>query len=269
MQLNTLDLINDAGSSVVASQDRIGANSHTLWAVDGATPASGGELNTSKDVYWLVDTVSRMIQSSQREEDLAVLLSRIAGVVADELDPRQVHRNNPPSCSVLIARVNGDRLSWVCLGDISLAVQDGHSHRLTVVENDVMQRREVEVIAARADLDDARFATFLTKRRESDMNTPHGYWVLAAKRDIARHARYGQISISPESTVVAATDGFARGVQLFHLFSWQDMLDKPDEVSLTDRCRDIRDIECRPDPRNRFPRIKISDDAAAVLVRVV
>lgn len=93
-------------------------------------------------------------------------------------------------------------------------------------------------------------------------NVPGGYWLAGAVPSAAEHALCGSVPISDGLCVAAMTDGAARLVDVFGALPWLDALQDLRKTGPDEWIRRVRDIEATDVTLTRWPRYKISDDAA-------
>ncbi|MCS7480542.1 hypothetical protein ACFFQW_21170 [Umezawaea endophytica] len=244
------------------NEDWLSAGSDLVVVLDGATVRTG--TGCRHGVVWYVRNLgARLVAGAV---DVAsplpeVLAEAIRGVAA--LHPEcDLDHPGTPSAAVGVVRVEGDRLAYAVLGDVSLVLEIGGV--TTVVSDDRVGRTAPEErLLADAHLigaDGKDEALVRMKHAElAARNRPGGYWIAAADADAARHAVVGW---APFSRSALLSDGAARAVDPFGVLGWEDVLDTaPDDL-----IRLVREVEAADPLGEAFRRNKASDDATVVRV---
>ncbi len=187
-----IDIATLAGND--CNEDRAGAAGALAWVIDGATDVVEAPLTqAATDASWFAETLDLALKelAPTPPADLAELPAVLAEHARVEFELATLRepagRHEHPSASGVIVRVEGDRLSFVSIGDCTLLVktQEGVA-RIGVDEQNAgdpwvadairafrSQRPDAPADAARADL--------WPKLRagRAAMNTPRGYGVFS------------------------------------------------------------------------------------------
>ncbi|MFJ1706741.1 protein phosphatase 2C domain-containing protein [Kitasatospora sp. NPDC088346] len=240
-----VQLAGEPGRPGRANEDFTAATPEALVLLDGLGPPDGRESGCSHGTAWYVRRLgvrllARLTGRADRSigeclADAVVETAALHGGRCDLAHPRT------PAATVVAARVVGEALEYLVLGDslLVLGLRDGPPR----------------VVGSRRPVPGARTAG-------------PGPRTVAASPRAAEYAETGRVRLAELSAVAALSDGAARFTDLFALGDWSDALrlmsaSGPD--ALIDRVRAAE----RTDPRcERWPRAQAHDDASAVHARV-
>lgn len=165
-----------------------------------------------------------------------------------------------PSAAVAVVRFGEQCADYLVLADVSILF-DRASGLTTVTDK--------RVTSTAADLEGQRdISSRVMERREQYRNQEGGYWVAAASPEAAGHAITGSVPLSELRHVALMTDGVTRLVAPFGQDDWRSLLDLSVNHGAKAVIERVRRTE-RDDPDgNRWPRFKISDDAAVAVIGI-
>lgn len=248
-----ISYVNDSGQRDHASEDLVGWSENSIWALDGA---SSSKMNAHLETLDLIQAVDTGIR-----EEVKGNVDPQSRMRAGLRSAARLQFMHQPSASGLVATVDGNRLRYAALGDVTLVVEN-EAH-LYVVNDPGAVDREKRYLGDPTGIDGV-----LAEVRKG-MNQPHGYWIIGNEPMAADHARLGTIDVDKSCLVLIATDGFARLVDLFGAVTWESMFagfrisdDIPGWISR------LRLLEAEEGSMRAYPRAKVHDDAAAALFRL-
>ena len=101
-------------------------------------------------------------------------------------------------------------------------------------------------------------------------NTIEGYWILGFDESAADNCITGTIDLYEENEyeILLTTDGFYALIDKYKYTTESDIYKLLKDNTLDDLYRKIREIECGDESGIKYPRLKKSDDASAVYLRV-
>jgi hypothetical protein len=266
-----------AGSGV--NEDIAGVHPPYFWVIDASTPLFKARVTSEpSDALWLAkridDYLHTRIVREQGSISLSPLIEGLAAAVGREL--RSIGAPRGPeglSAAIGIIRIDGKRLDYLILGDVTLAVANGRTVRLLRDERVTrFDRAAIDVLKAEleagAPYARARKRTFDRLREHRKyMNVESGYWILSNRVSAVRRAESGTLRISPGARALLTSDGFSRVVDLFHLYrGWRGLLAMLRQESLTSILSELRRAELADPESRRFPRLAPHDDATALFV---
>jgi len=281
MNLEIVDVVSSGAGAV--NEDRAGACGIIAWVIDGATDVIQSPLaGEISDAHWLAIEIERglRLDAAGAIEPLSDLPAHLASGLAQSFARAQrrapAGREEHPSASGIIVRLKGATLEYVSLGDCALIAEDATGLRTLGVEEDASGDRWVrDVIAAdrganpgvpQKNLRENLWPKLRAVR--AAMNTSGGYGVFSITPPPAHFVRSGAIALEPGASVLLASDGLTRLVDVFQRYDARKLFDRARShglASLVDELRHVEgaDLECIS-----FPRAKISDDATGMLLHV-
>jgi len=276
----SIDIASLAGSAV--NEDRAGAAGELAWVIDGATDVVEAPLTqASTDASWFAEMLDLALKELAHAPpaDLAQLPQMLAEQARNEFELAALRapagRHEHPSATGVIVRIEGDRLSFVSIGDCALLVATHKGvARIGVHEDDAgdpwvadairafrAQRPDAPAAAARADL--------WPKLRSGRavMNMPEGYGVFSITETPTHFIRSGAHTLMPGAHVLLASDGLMRLVDVFRRYTSQELLEAIITRGLADLVDEVRALEREDAECIAFPRAKRHDDASGLLIR--
>jgi hypothetical protein len=100
----------------------------------------------------------------------------------------------------------------------------------------------------------------------SKLNHPDGYWVVNPRRSWAGREMRFEATIAAGESIVLATDGFMRLVDVFAAYSEASLHARLAAGEGEDLIRELREREREDAWARRYPRVKIHDDATVQVV---
>ena len=281
-QINVIDEISLPGSPERMNEDALGATGTIAFVLDGVTGLADSPLLEGRsDAAWVSATARDLLlkYGPGHGGDLRGLIRVVAEVIAERFLRERLRapaeRYEMPWTTLSMIGITPDVLHIAYLGDSRVVVEtaDGEIHNFgtnptrTVFE----QRLSARVVAERKGLGiDAIRATVLPelRRARNTVNTVGGFWLLGADPDAAAHAGVTSLALSGPATVLLATDGFYALKDDYQMFDDRDLIASSQALGLVEMAAQVRRIEEGDPLGQRFPRMKKSDDATALLVRV-
>ena len=277
--------ISDSGSDAggTHSDDHWGAVSTAVWILDGATALSRERLFPAapSDAHWFVSVVDSELRNADWSTATRPLLQSVMERVhrrfhLEAVAPMEQVSLWPVASFALIRACEG-RVEFVNLGDCRIlwrppdgrAVQSFGSSRLTELDGNVV--REIERLHREGYTSNevVRQAVLPTiKANRKLKNTPEGYWVLDVTGEGVAHAQATMVGATDVETALLCTDGYYRLVDTYRKRTDQSLLSDSIAIGVSAMIRELREIERMDEDCLEFPRIKPSDDATGVLVRV-
>lgn len=281
--LNTLafqviDSVSDKAHKV--NEDVWDRTESALWILDGASSPEEPYFSEDSDARWLADMVSKRFKSALNGlTEQPRLKDATKSAISDIHYAMQKTVKNdylPPSAAVTMVEVYEGKLAYFSLGNVTL-VHKGKDTTF-VLEHEKNVRKDKAWLenlrskgidpGSKAANDELRNSIGYWRRQR--MNRPDGYWILSGSIEAVDHAKYGTLPASDGDTVLLASDGFARLITVYNAYkNWQEILDAIEAKSLRKLLEELRNYEENDKQQNVHPRITNSDDATAVLAKIV
>jgi hypothetical protein len=255
------------------------------WVLDGVTGINDRALLPGpSDAAWFV---------AQVQEALPVLLSQapdlpaadLVGALVDELERRQssawrdargADGRETPAASFALVRLIGADIEVLRLGDclVLLEASDG---AVTVMDHPVLAAIEAEtrnaLLTLRAEgITDPKqaFTAMMPRLRAERLrrNRPDGYGVLAAERSCLPMIHLDRRPAHTLRRVLLASDGYYRLVDHYGAASDAELVRRTADIGAEAMLHQLRAIEAADPLAMRYPRLKIADDATALLLAV-
>ncbi|WP_197683898.1 protein phosphatase 2C domain-containing protein [Allokutzneria albata] len=268
-----IDMAERAGvridGGVRANEDQIVVLPHAVVLLDGATTLQPRARSGGWYAECLGDYLRRGLNKDP-EADLAEVLETAIGTMAEDYDLKP---GSSPSSTVAIVRWTDDHVDALVLADspvVAFTIGDVHvvndtrlanlprptsSHREHLREGRGYGEEHLELLRSSA----AEVAAW--RNREG------GFWVAEADPAAARQAIRAGWPRDQVQSVVMASDGVSCGVDDYGLFAdWTALLDQASDEGLHAVLDAVRKAEASDPDGKRWPRPKLHDDQALVLI---
>jgi hypothetical protein len=255
------------------------------WVLDGVTGINDRPLLPGPtDAAWFV---------AQVQEALPALLSQapdrpaadLIGALVSELERRQssawldargADGRETPAASFALVRLIGSEIEVLRLGDC-LVLLESADGAVIVMDHPVLAAIEAEtrraLLALRAQgvTDPKQAFTAMMPRLRAERrrrNLPDGYGVLAAERSCVPMIHLDRMPARALRRILLVSDGYYRLVDHYAAASDAELVRRTAELGAEAMLRQLRAIEAADLMGTRFPRLKIADDATALLLGV-
>jgi hypothetical protein len=255
------------------------------WVLDGVTGINDrARLPGPTDAAWFV---------AQVQEALPALLSAgpdmpaadLVGELVNELERRQsaawldargADGCETPAASFALVRLIGSEIEVLRLGDclVLLEATDG---AVTVMDHPVLAAIEAEtrdaLLALRAQgITEPKqaFLAMMPRLRAERLrrNLPDGYGVLAAERGCMPMIHVDRMPARTLRRILLVSDGYYRLVDHYGAVTDAELVRRTEELGADAMLRQLRAIEAADPLATRHPRLKIADDATALLIGI-
>ncbi len=282
MPFELLDTLSLPGDPERPNEDALGFSRKAALVMDGATSLAEPLMPGKSDAAWLAAFGARRILAHVQDGKSARASLRAA--MEDAERSFVALRRRPPAetyeipfASMMLVIEQESDLSALWFGDCTALIRHGHGE-MEVVGNAFASRaaeaRGVALLAKARGLAPAagfRREEYLPSLRKARnrINSDGGAWLFGPDPRAAEHVGLRQLSAQPGATILLATDGFLALASDYGSYSAAELVGAACEKGLAALGAELRAIE-EGDPLGvRYPRFKTSDDATAVLFRVV
>jgi hypothetical protein len=246
-----------------AGADRIAVTATAIAVLDGATAFEPASISASR----YAGRLSQALCGALAAPPHTPLTDVLAGAISLTACSLGLSGPHGPSSTVAAARLSGDRIDLLTLGDSIIVydtpggpaiLTDDRLDQLGLPERASYRRR----LAAGAGYDDTHQALLrqLQQRQRQHRNQPGGYWIAAADPAAAHQARTTSIPAASTAWIALATDGAADIIQHLAADDWPAIAHQ-DAAGLAGLLQRCHDWEQNTDPHGRLlPRAKRHDD---------
>ena len=256
------------GTAHTPNEDAVRFSGNAAVVVDGVTAPAGMETGCKHGTPWYANQLASQLAatSSDGTQDLRQALSLAITNVADlHRESCDLHADGTPSATVAIVRQREQLAEYLVLSDATIVLEaHGAAH---VVTDDRLAallaepRHAVQSAPANSEIREQRLRELVSAQRKL-RNVPGGYWLAGAVPEAAEHALTGSVPVSQGLCAAVMTDGAARLVDMFGACSWSDALDGLRVAGPEAWIQRVRELEATDPDMVRWPRYKVSDDAA-------
>lgn len=263
-----------AGSPDRVNEDWVAATSDAVVVLDGVTAPRVATRGCHHPVAWFTQQLGgRLLVLLGEDLDMPDALAAAIDQVVD-LHRSSCNLASPgvPAAAVAMVRKRGSgMLDYLVLADTAIVLDTETEMR--VVSDTRVEHAAPEALAATREeaigtpehqAAVARMSVEQLKKR----NVPGGYWVAAAEREAAYNAFVGEVPADQVRRVAIFTDGASRVVDTFHEMDWAACLDYLEEHGPRGLIQHVRRVEETDPAGKRWPRFKVSDDAAVAIVQI-
>jgi hypothetical protein len=270
------------GSPERVNEDALGAGKSIAFVLDGVTGLADTPVMPGKsDAAWASHAARDLLVAHEATSDLRTLV----GDVARDLTVRfEAERLRPPAAryeipwtTLSMIRVADGRLDVAFVGDSRVLVETSddevHNFGINPSRSAFETKLAAKMIAARKEqtlgVESIRATVLPDLRRSRDtVNTPQGFWLLGPDAAVGAHVSVASLALTGPATILLATDGFYALVEDYKRYGDRELIATAQTLGLSILGRELRHIEDDDPEGEKYPRMKKSDDATALLVRV-
>lgn len=254
------------------------------WVLDGVTGINDRALLPGpSDAAWFVAQVQEILPgllAAQSNRPILNLLTDLVTALAERQDrawlsPKGADGHETPAASFALLRMQDEEIEIARLGDclMLLELQDGS---VQLLDDPVLSQIEADlkakILAMRAlgINDDAviRHEMMPTLRAiRQRRNVTGGYGVLAAETACLDLLQIDRYAVADLRRILMVSDGYYRLVDVYGAMSDRDLLQRTAEAGAENLLAELRAIEAADPAGALHPRLKMADDATAVLLQ--
>jgi hypothetical protein len=277
------DIISHAGNPV--NEDIATIHNNSAWVMDGATGLYNKNLvDKDSDAKWFVDEWNEYLFGNIENwnKSLKEIIKKGISIIKNKyynlVDENTIEPLAFPSSGIALVRWYDNKLEYLVLGDCTFMYKDKQG-LVKSFKDYKLEQLDGEVISHINKLINGENISLLEARQKSmDMliknrllkNTSEGYWILGFNESAADNCITGTIDLFEENEyeILLTTDGFYALIDKYKYTNESDIYKLLKDNTLNDLYQKIREIECSDESGIKYPRLKKSDDASAVYLRV-
>jgi serine/threonine protein phosphatase PrpC len=282
MKLELVDSLSLPGNAEKANDDSFAYREGAAIVLDGATGLGDSLMPGLSDAAWLSRFGANRIMSYLG--DGATPQEAVTAALFDaQTSFEQLRRREPadryeiPFASMMLAVADESAIDFLWYGDCAAIVQ--HADGRVAIVGEAIEKRANEARQAKKLAESkgvpvastssrAEFLPALRKGRNR-VNTPEGTYLFGPEVIAADHTDSQRLDIAPGAHVLLVSDGFLALVSDYGRYDLGGLVEAAKTTGLPTLMQELRDIEDKDPDGGQFPRFKKSDDATAVLVKVV
>jgi hypothetical protein len=263
------------------NEDGLGLHGYCAWVIDGATGLSTEQLTKGgSDAAWLAGVIGEILEELAGEDlPLADTLTLLESKTEDlfqaataHLPGRHVHHAPSACLGLLQARGAGAgrvKIEGCFLGDVvALVPTEQGIVRWTDERAKPFERMTLAALAAGGhepgEMPEAVRQQIVENRTK--LNQPDGYWVVSPCHPWAGHELRFEADVQAGETIVLATDGFMRLVDVFEAYTERSLHTALAEGRGDDLFEELRALEREDLRAGAYPRVKTHDDASVLVI---
>jgi hypothetical protein len=281
--LTILDRLSLPGRPDKPNEDAMGEGGAVAFVLDGATGLGDTPLmRADSDAAWVARTAAAALSSHAPgfAGDLDSLVYKATSEIERAFRSERLRETYEPYeipwATLAICGVTSGLLNLAFLGDSRLLVreEDGSIHHFGAPlkyrkgEQALAQKMIAEAKGDRLGIESIR-ASVMPQLRASraKVNTPEGYWLMGPDPRAAAHVVKSQMRLGSGAMVMLMTDGFYALIEDYKLYDDAGLIKAALGKGLAALGDELREVELNDPMGKKFPRMKTSDDATAMVVR--
>jgi serine/threonine protein phosphatase PrpC len=282
--LTVLDKLTLPGRAGKPNEDAMGHAGSVAFVLDGATGLGDTPLMPGdSDAAWVARNAADALvkHAPGYAGDLDSLVYRATTDVKAAFDAQRLRPDYEsfeiPWATLAICGVTSGALNLAFLGDSRLLVRDdkGAVHHFGAPLNYRKSEQKLAKLMIGAGKGQALGSEELRqsvlpqlRASRARVNSAEGYWLIGPDPRAAAHVAKSQMRIGTGAMVMLMTDGFYALIEDYGVYDDASMIHAALGKGLNTLGDELREIELNDPAGAKYPRMKASDDATAILVRI-
>lgn len=281
MSLQLLDSLSLPGDPAKPNEDAFGHRDQAAVVMDGATMLGEGLMPGPSDAQWIAQFGARRLMAHLGDGDGA--RKALRATLADAQKSFEALRRHPPEevwqtpCgSMMLAVESETALEFLWFGDCAALIKREGAPVMVIGETFDKRAAEAERAKRMAKEKNLSPASGLSRpefietlRTARNRINSGNYWLFSPDVKVASHASRRVMKIQPGGTILLATDGLLALASDYGAYNADSLMAAAMNRGLAALGEELRAIEGSDSGGDKFPRFKKSDDATALLLRVV
>ena len=281
MALELLDSLILPGDPAKPNEDSFGHDTHAAVVLDGATPLGDALMPGPSDAAWIAQFGARRILAHLRAGEGA--RKALRGALGDAQKSFEALRRMPPQekwqtpCASMMLAVPGEEgVEFLWFGDCAALIKQGGA-AVTVIGESFDKRaaeaQRAKTIAKEKNLPPASGLSrpeFIGSLRDTRNRINSGsYWLFSPETKAAAHVSRRVVKLAPGALILLSTDGFLALASDYGLYSPDSLMAAAQSKGLAALGEELRATEAQDPGGEKFARFKKSDDATALLMKLI
>jgi hypothetical protein len=281
MALELLESLSLPGDPAKANEVSFGHDAAAAVVLDGATPLGDGLMPGPSDAAWIAQFGARRLLAHLR--DGVGARKALRGALADAQKSFEALRRMPPQekwqtpCASMMLAVPGEAgVEFLWYGDCAALIKQGDA-AVTVVGESFDKRaaeaQRAKAIAKEKNLPPASGLSrpeFIGSLRATRNRINSGsYWLFSPDAKAAAHVSRRVVKLSPGAIVLLSTDGFLALASDYGVYNPDSLMAAAQSKGLAALGEELRATEASDPGGEKFARFKKSDDATALLLKLI
>ena len=270
MRFDLLDMISAHGVAGRANDDRVGTTARRAWVVDGATDLGPpGLVGPQGGAAWLADAAATAFAASDKA-DLRSVCTEVFATIARRFETDQARPVagawDYPKAAFAAAQLAGDRMQVAWSADCTILQRSDDRPHWCTPEPDTRG----EAAAARAlGVEAWKMQGDALADRRAHRGRPDHQGIGVDPLASAAATSHAEVAVSAGDYILVMSDGMSCLISDYAAYDAAGLFAAAERIGLGGLFQEIRQIENADPDCARYPRFKKSDDASAILLRVV
>jgi hypothetical protein len=281
VQFELVESLSLPGDPAKANDDALAFRPHAAVVMDGATGLGESLMPGPSDAAWLARFGANRLMAHSEDHDPKDALA--AALHDAETSFSHLRRREPqekwenPYASMIFVSLDETGFEALWFGDCAALIERPGASVELIGDSMKKKARERDRVAALAKMTGHNSAApgvrdvFLPALRKArDMiNSEKGGWLFGPDARAAEHVSSAHIEAARGTHVLLASDGFLALVSDYDRYELDALMKAARKRGLAEAGKELREIEALDPEGVRFPRFKTSDDATALLLKIV
>ena len=274
-----IDCISEAKPNAIRNEDCFFFTNDSAVVLDGATGLSALSFSPESDGNWFVNQFKFHAQNLKDKvsvvDNIEIILSKILANLPEETQLENSPAYQLPSAGMVWAKFEDNSIDFYRLGDCKAFIKRGQRVQevfppSTLEELDALSKKKMkEGIQNGLSSIEARHAILPTLRaNRSKMNKLNGYGALSLSLDSLNFIEKRTLKVNSGDQILLMTDGFYAQVETYNMITYEKLFSEIEQKKSGVLLKKMRSLELNDKNLHTFTRLKPSDDATSVLLRI-
>lgn len=281
MDIHLLDSASFPGNAKKPNEDLIILENGLFAILDGATGLGRQIINDAEsDASWFVKEFSKQVTRYWIEQHdfsnaLNLSISELEKLFYEISGDIKIEDYEIPSAGMAAVIVEDGLIAGYRSGDCQVYLSNAQGVNsvfpkspLEQFDNEIMEVLSGHIRIGASYAQARKKVLPCMRALRASMNCEGGYAVLSPNINCIEHIQHQIIDNTKPGYLLLTTDGFSAVMDKYKRYSIETLFERLNTTGLQEVGQEIRKIENADLNLNKYPRLKISDDASAVLLQV-